>query len=408
MTDAAALDRADPLAAKRDEFFIPEGVIYLDGNSLGCLPKAVGARLADVVSREWGESLIRGWNDAGWIDMPAQLGDRLAKLIGAAPGTVIAADSTSINLVKVLSAGLQMREGRKVILSDTGNFPADLYMAQGLIRALGKGHELKLVAPEDVDAAIDDTVAVMMLTEVDYRSGRRHDMAALTAKAHKAGAIAQWDLAHSAGALPVDLAGANADFAIGCTYKYLNGGPGAPAFLYVRPDHLPHVEPFLSGWMGHEAPFAFDLEYRPAPGTERMTVGTPPILGLSALDAALDVWDGVSMEDVRAKSMALGDLFIEEVEARCSAYDLTLASPRDAISRGSQVSFQCENGYAVMQALIHKGIIGDFRAPDTMRFGFTPLYLRYQDIVDAAAALEAILKTELWREPRFQTRSKVT
>jgi len=408
MPTAAELDQNDPLAAKRDEFHVPDGVIYLDGNSLGCLPKAAVTRMQEVVAGEWGESLIRGWNEHHWIDMPARLGDRIAQLIGAAPGTVVAADSTSINLVKVLSAGLAMRPDRKVVLSDTGNFPADLYMAQGMIRTLNQGHELKLVAPEDVEAAIDETVAVMMLTEVDYRTGRRHNMKALTDKAHAAGAIAQWDLCHSAGAMPVDLAGANADFAIGCTYKYLNGGPGAPAYLYVRPDHLANVEPFLSGWMGHEAPFDFDLDYRPAPGTERMTVGTPPVLGLTALDAALDAWDGVRMNDVRQKSMALGDLFIKEVEDRCSEYGLLLGSPRDAETRGSQVSFHCENGYAVMRALIEEGVIGDFRRPDIMRFGFTPLYLRYQDIVDAVAILECILNEELWREPRFQVRAKVT
>lgn len=408
MTDAAALDREDPLASKRDAFLIPEGVIYLDGNSLGCLPKAVPARMAEVVSAEWGAQLIRGWNDANWIDLPTRIGNRIGKLIGAGEGTVVAADTTSINLVKALSAGLSLRPDRKVILSDTGNFPADLYMAQGLIRTLDKGHELKLVAPEDVEGAIDETVAVMMLTEADYRTGRRHDMAALTAKAHAAGAIAQWDLCHSAGAFPVDLTGAKADFAIGCTYKYLNGGPGAPAFIYVRPDHLPHVEPMLSGWMGHEAPFAFDLDYRPAPGTERMTVGTPPVLALSALDAALDVWDGIDMNEVRAKSVALTELFIAEVERRCAGFGLRLASPRDAAMRGSQVSFHCKDGYAVMQALIAEGVIGDFRAPNIMRFGFTPLCLRYADVVEAAETLERILRNETWHAPEFQKRGKVT
>ncbi len=405
---AADLDKSDPLAPKREAFHIPDGVIYLDGNSLGCLPKAAVARMNEVVANEWGESLIRGWNDHAWIDMPARLGNRIAKLIGAAPGTVVAADSTSVNLAKALTAALEMRENPNVILSDTGNFPADLYMAQGLIRGLGRGHKLRLVAPEEVEAAIDETVAVLMLTEVDYRTGRRHNMARLTEKAHEAGAVALWDLAHSAGALPVDVGGAGADFAIGCTYKYLNAGPGAPAFIYVRPNHLGHVEPFLSGWMGHEAPFDFDPRYRPAPGPERMTVGTPPILGLSALDAALDVWEGVDMGEVRAKSMALGDLFIQEVEERCGGYGLKLGSPRDAEARGSQVSFHAENGYPIMQALIGEGVIGDFRAPDLMRFGFAPLYLRYQDVVDAVAILECILRTELWREPRFQVRAKVT
>jgi len=408
MSTAAEQDATDPLAHKRAEFEVPKGVIYLDGNSLGCLPRAVTDRMQHVVTHEWAQSLIRGWNDHSWIDMPSRVGARIGKLIGAPAGSVVAADSTSINLVKALSAGLQMRPGRKVILSDTGNFPADLYMAQGLLRGLGQGHELRLAEPEEVEAALDDTVAVMMLTEVDYRTGRIHDMKALTEKAHSVGAIAQWDLCHSAGAMEVDLTAANADFAIGCSYKYLNGGPGAPAFIYVKPEHLAHIEPFLSGWMGHEAPFNFDLDYRPAEGTERMTVGTPPILGLTALDAALDAWDGVSMEDVRAKSMTMGSLFIEEVEARCSEYGLKLASPRDAEARGSQVSFHCPDGYAVMQAIISKGVIGDFRSPDIIRFGFTPLYLSYRDVESAAVTLEDVLKTELWREPQFQTRSKVT
>ncbi len=403
-----SLDQSDPLAPLRAAFHIPEGVIYLDGNSLGCLPHAVIARLQTVVADEWGTSLIRGWNDHSWIDLPARVGDKIAKLIGAPAASVVAADSTSVNLTKALSAGLQMRPDRRVILSDRGNFPADLYIAQGLARAFGADYELRLVEPEDVEAALDDSIAVMMITHVDYRSGRMHDMARLTARAHEVGAIALWDLAHSAGALPVDVTAAHIDLAVGCGYKYLNGGPGAPAFVYVRPDHLPSIAPFLSGWMGHAAPFDFDLAYRPAEGIERMTVGTPPILGLSALDAALDVWEGVDMAAVRAKSMALGDLFIREVEARCAAYGLNLASPRDAQARGSQVSFHCPNGYAVMRALISEGVIGDFRQPDVIRFGFTPLYLRYGDVGQAAQTLERVLRDGLWRDPSFQTRAKVT
>ncbi len=392
----------------RDLFDLPEGVIYLDGNSLGPLPRAVNSRMAEAIACEWGEMLIRGWNDAGWIDLPTQIGNRIARLIGAEPGTVMVCDSTSVNLFKVLSAGLSLRPNRRVILSDSGNFPTDLYVAQGLLEGLGKGHELRVVAPEKVASAIDSSVGVVMLTEVDYRTGRRHDMGPLTKAAHAAGALALWDLAHSAGAVPVDLTSAGADFAVGCGYKYLNGGPGAPAFLYVRTEHADSVQPLLSGWMGHEAPFAFDLDYRPANGADRMRVGTPPVLSMIALDTALDVWDGVDMAGVRAKSIALGDLFITEVERLCSGYPLRLASPRDGTARGSQVSFHCENGYAVMQALIAAGVIGDFRAPDLIRFGFAPLYNTENEVRAAAERLSQILSEQLWDRPEFQTVAKVT
>lgn len=402
----ARLDREDPLAHKREAFDIPEGVIYLDGNSLGALPRGVASRLADVVSRQWGQSLIRGWNEHDWIDLPARVGDKIARLIGAERGSVVAADSTSINLFKVLAAALKMRPGRKVILSDSGNFPTDLYMAQGLAALLASGHELKVVPPEDVAAAIDETVAVTMITEVDYKTGRRHDMRALTKRAHEAGALAIWDLAHSAGAFPVDLAGAEADFAVGCGYKYLNGGPGAPAFLYVAPRHRDAVEPPLTGWMGHAAPFAFDLDYRPAEGVNRMRVGTPPVISLSALDAALGVFADVDMRALRDKSVSLCELFIAEVEARCP--DLALASPREAALRGSQVSFRCDFGYPLMQALIARGVIGDFRAPDIVRFGFAPLYLSYRDVFRAAEVLEEIILTRAWDREKFKKKAKVT
>ena len=305
-----------------------------------------------AVDVEWGQSLIRGWNAHGWFDMPRTLGDRIGKLIGAPPGTVIAADSTSINLAKVLTAALELRPERRVVLSDTGNFPSDLYVAQGVIRALGGRNELRIAAPEAVESAIDDDLAVLMLTEVDYRTGRRHDMKRLIARAHEAGALAIWDLCHSAGAFPVDLSDGNADFAVGCGYKYLNGGPGAPAFVYVRPELQEKVMPSLAGWMGHASPFAFDLDYRPAKGIDRLRAGTPGVLSMIALDSALDVWEGVDMRMVRDKSVRLAELFISEVEARCSSHGLSLASPRPAEMRGSQVSFHCEEGYAVMQALI--------------------------------------------------------
>ena len=388
------------------QFHLPEGVIYLDGNSLGPLPLAAGERTSRLLCDEWGEMLIRGWNDAGWMEQPGRLGDRIGRLIGAPSGTVVMGDTLSIKVYQAVAAALEMRPDRRVILSDHGNFPSDLYMVDGLIRSLGRGHEIRLSAPEDVAGALDDNVAVMMLTEVDYRSGRRHDMVRLTAAAHAAGALTVWDLAHSVGALPIDVAGAGADFAVGCTYKYLNAGPGAPAFIYVAPEHIDRVRPALSGWLGHEAPFAFDLDYRSGPGIERMRVGTPPIIAFAALDAALDIWDEVSIEDVRTRSMELSDLFISEVERRCPA--LELVSPRTAEERGSQVSLRFEHAYPVMQALIDRGVIGDFRAPDVMRFGIAPLYVDAADMIRAAQILEEILARRLWDRSRYRERRTVT
>lgn len=405
---AEALDLADPLRAKRQLFVLPEKTIYLDGNSLGPLPRHVAARLAGAVAEEWGQSLIRGWNTHGWFDLPRTLGDRIGTLIGAAPGTVLVADSTSINLVKVLTAALRMRPGRRVILSDSGNFPSDLYVAQGVVKALGGDWDLRIVKPEEVEAAIGDDLAVLMLTEVDYRTGRRHDMKKLIARAQAKGGLAIWDLCHSAGAFPVDLAGANADFAVGCGYKYLNGGPGAPAFVYVRPDLQDKVVPSLSGWMGHEAPFAFDLDYRPAEGIDRLRAGTPGVLSMIALDSALDVWDGVDLAVLRDKSVRLAELFIAEVEGRCGKFGLRLAGPREADNRGSQVSFHCDDGYAVMQALIAQGVIGDFRAPDLIRFGLTPLYVGFTDVWEAARILERVMAERLWDRPEFKKRAAVT
>ena len=393
-------------ASTRALFHIPEGVIYLDGNSLGPLPLAARARVADMIEKEWGEHLIRGWNVAGWMHQPRRIGDRIGRLIGAAEGTVVMGDTLSIKVYQGLASALDLNPARRVVLSDSGNFPSDLYMAQGLLQSFGRGLELKVVEPEAVEAAIDDSVAVLMLTEVDYRTGRLHDMKALTKKAHAHGALTVWDLAHSAGALPVDLAGADADFAVGCTYKYLNGGPGAPAFIYVAPRHAETARPALSGWMGHAAPFAFDLDYRAGQGIERMRVGTPPVIALAALDAALDAWDGVSMEDVRAASIALCDLFIAEVEARCP--ELVLATTRDGFARGSQVSFRHPEGYAIMQALIARGVIGDFRAPDNIRFGLTPLYIGEAEVRGAVEILADIMANRLWDRPEYRRRAAVT
>lgn len=391
---------------RKELFDLPEGVIYLDGNSLGVLPKAVNARVAQTIQAEWGHELIRAWNTADWMGLPTKVANRIAALIGAPDGSVATGDTLSIKVFQAVAAGLDMRPDRKVILSDNGNFPTDLYMAQGLIDTKGQGHELRLADPEDVIEAITEEVAVVMLTEVDFRSGRKHDMVEVTKRAHEKGAVMIWDLAHSAGALELDLAGCNAEFAVGCSYKYLNGGPGAPAFIYVRPDLAERIQPALAGWLGHDAPFAMELGYRPAMATERMRVGTPPILQLAALDAALDAWDGVEMSDLRAASVHLCETFIKEVEARCP--ELELATPRDAAVRGSQVSFGFEHGYAAVQALIDRGVIGDFRAPNIMRFGFTPLYIDEADVIRAAEIIEDVIKNELWRDPKYQVRSRVT
>lgn len=393
-------------AATKRLFHLPEGVIYLDGNSLGPLPVAAVARVARTITAEWGEMLITGWNKAGWMDQPSRIGDRIAALIGAEAGSVVMGDTLSIKVYQALASALQMRPDRRVILSDTGNFPSDLYMAEGLCRTLGPGYTLKTVAPEEVAAVIDETVAVTLITEVDYRTGRKHDMAALTAAAHAAGALTIWDLAHSAGALPVHLAAAGADFAVGCTYKYLNSGPGGPAFIYVAPRHADIALPALSGWLGHAAPFAFDLAYQPGKGIERMRVGTPPVLQLAALEAALDIWDLTSMDDIRAASLALSDRFIAGVEAACPT--LTLATPRDPSMRGSQVSFRHKEGYAIMQALIARGVIGDFRSPDILRFGLTPLYIGESEIDRAVAILADVMANDLWDRPEYKTRARVT
>ncbi len=392
--------------ATRALFHLPEGMIYLDGNSLGPLPRTAAARVAAAVTDEWGEMLVTGWNKAGWMEQPARVGDRIARLIGAAPGTVVMGDTLSVKVYQALASALEMNPARRVILSDTGNFPSDLYMAEGLCRTLGPDYTLRTVAPEEVAQAIDDSVAVTLLTEVDYRTGRLHDMAALTARAHAAGALTIWDLAHSAGAIPVDLTGSQADFAVGCTYKYLNSGPGGPAFIYVAPRHAEVARPALSGWLGHEAPFAFDLAYRPGRGIERMRVGTPPVLQLAALEASLDIWDRVEMAEVRARSIALTEAFIAGVEAVCPT--LSLASPRDPAERGSQVSFRHPEGYAIMQALIARRVIGDFRAPDILRFGFTPLFTSFADVEGAVRILAEVMAGDLWDRPEFKTRARVT
>ena len=393
-------------AATKAMFYLPEGMIYLDGNSLGPLPKTTAARVERSITAEWGEKVITGWNRAGWMAQPTELGDRIGRLIGAEPGHVVLGDTLSIKVYQALAAAIDLVPERKVILTDSGNFPSDIYMAEGLIKSLGRGHELRVVAPEDVENHINDELAVLMLTQVDYRTGRLHDMAHLTAKAHEFNAITCWDLAHTAGAMAVDLQTCNVDFAIGCTYKYLNAGPGAPAFIYVAPKHIDQCQPALSGWLGHAAPFAFDLDYRPGTGIERMRVGTPSVLQMAALDASLDIWDQIDMDDLRAASIALTEQFIAGIEAHCPM--LTLASPRAPHQRGSQVSFASEHGYAAMQACIARNVIGDFRAPNIMRFGFCPLFLDASDVDAAIAVISDVMTNRLWDDPTYKQVARVT
>lgn len=401
--------KAPPEAETRlhkEQFYLPDGVIYLDGNSLGPLPKRAVSSIQNTVKNEWGEMLIRGWNDAGWMSQPNRLGDRIGALIGCPKDTLVLGDTLSVKVYQALSAALAMQPDRKVILSDNGNFPSDLYIAQGLINSLQKGHSIKLVDPEEISTHLNEDIAVLMLTHVDYQTGRMHDLEALTKAAHEVGAVVIWDLAHSAGAVPVDMLASGAEFAVGCTYKYLNGGPGAPAFIYARRDIIDEIAPALAGWLGHASPFEFEPDYKPAPGIGRMRVGTPPILQLAALEASLDIWDAISMQDVRERSIELCELFIEEVEKRCPQFKLI--SPRDAKRRGSQVSFAFEHGYAVMRALVAQGVIGDFRAPDVMRFGFAPLYIDRDDVMQAVAIIEKTMTDEIWKAPEYQIRVAVT
>jgi len=405
LDEATKLDAADPLASARARFELPDGVIYLDGNSLGALPAAAAEALATTAERQWGEDLIASWNKHGWIDWPTRIAAKLAPIVGAKPSELLIADSTSVCLFKLLAAALRARPGKRTVLTQRRNFPTDLYVAQGLAEMLGL--TLKAVPAEDVLAAIDGDTAVVTLTHVDYRSAAIHDMRAINDAAHAAGALTVWDLSHSAGAIELDLTGARSDLAVGCGYKYLNGGPGAPAFLYVAQALQGELRSPLQGWMGHAQPFAFDDDYRAAPGIRSFLTGTPSILALAALDAGLDTFDGIALRDLEAKSRALSQLFVDEVEARCGR-EVTLASPRDPAKRASHVVFAHEQGYAVMQALIDRGVIGDFRAPDLMRFGFTPLYTRFEAVVRAAEILGDILTARAWDDPRFLERKKVT
>ena len=406
-------DRQDALAHLRQQFSLPHGVIYLDGNSLGVLPKTAAARSQHVLEQEWGVGLIRSWNTAHWFELPSRLGDKLGRLLGAAAGEVVVTDTTSLNLFKALAAALRIQQAqsprRRVIVSERDNFPTDLYMMQGMIDFLQQGYELRLIDDQlSLEQALTDDVAVLSLSHVNYRTGAMYDMAEVSALAHARGALTLWDLAHAAGAVPVDLNAANADFAVGCTYKYLNGGPGSPAFIWVSARHQDRFWQPLSGWWGHSRPFDMAIEYQPAHGIRRFLCGTQPILSMSLVECGLDVALQVDMQALRQKSLALTDLFIELVEQRCGRHPLTLITPREHAHRGSHVSFRHPQGYAVMQALIARGVIGDYREPEVLRFGITPLYLGFADIWDAVEVLRDILDSGSWNQPAFMERAAVT
>lgn len=402
------LDIADELSERRDLFELPAGMVYLDGNSLGALPRAVAERLEHVVRGQWGHDLITSWNRHDWINLPQRVGDRIASLVGAGPGQIVCADTISTNLFKLLSAALGLQEGRRVILSQEGNFPTDMYMAEGLQALLGPEHcEFRAVPASDLSEALGKDVAVLMLTQVNFRDGSLHDMAAITREAHRHGVLVLWDLAHSAGVVPVELDRWKVDMAVGCGYKFLNGGPGAPAFLYLAQRHHEHARQPLCGWMGHRRPFDFEAAYHPAPGVQRFLAGTPGILGMAALDAALDVFDGVSIQQLRHKSSALTQCFIEAVD-RSALPALELLTPRHAERRGSQVSLAHPDGFAISQALIAHNVIVDFRAPNIIRFGFSPFYNRFDDVRIAVETLADIMNRERYKDPRFLRMQKVT
>ena len=403
-----ALDRADPLRAFRDRFVIPDGLVYLDGNSLGMMPRVAAARAARTVEVEWAQGLISSWNDHGWIDLPLRAGARLAPLVGAAADEVVVCDSTSINLFKALASALALRPGRRTIVTNAGNFPTDVYIAEGLCRLLGGGATLRRVEPRDLASALDDSVAAVAYSHVDYKSARLEDMAGLTATIQAAGALAIWDLSHSAGALPVDLDGANADFAVGCGYKYLNGGPGAPAFVFAARRHHAAMQQPLSGWLGHAAPFAFEDSYRPAPGMARMICGTPPVISMAVLEEAIGIVAEAGIDRLRDKSMRMTTLLADLVAQEVGDAGLVLSSPVDAARRGSHLVFAHDEVYAIVQALKARGVVGDFRAPNLVRLGIAPLYLSYLELWDAVQRLKVVMQNGEWRDPRFRVRAAVT
>lgn len=403
-----SLDVDDPLAAFRDEFVLPENTVYLNGNSLGAMPKRALEIATQTITHEWGQDLVKSWNTAEWFHLPQRLGNKLATIIGAAEGEVVVTDSTGINVFKTMSAALTLRPERSVIVMEGSNFPTDNYTVQGLIKLLGNRHTIRFAEKDQLGIAIDEDVAVVCLTDVHYKTGHILDLQKITQQAQARGAVTVWDLCHSAGAMPVDLNGCNADFAVGCTYKYLNGGPGSPGFIFAATRHHGKALQPLTGWWGHASPFAFERDYRPAPGIAQMLSGTQAITSLAMVEAGLDITARASMGAIRDKSKKMGDIFIQLVEVRCGNYGFALASPRDAEQRGSQVALEHEQGYPIARALIDSKVVGDFRAPNILRFGFAPLYLRYVDVWHTVQTLQTIMQTEKWREEQYNTRMAVT
>ena len=390
----------------RDLFYIPDGTIYLNGNSLGPLPKTTEKVMKEFLKNEWGKELVKGWNTKGWFSQPALIGNQIANLIGAPKNSVIVGDTLSSQVFQALTCAIRLNQNRKIILTDSGNFPADIYIAEGLLKFFGNEYELKIVDPEEIEHSINEDIAVLMLTEVDYRTGRLHNMSELTEKAHDCGVITLWDLAHTAGAIPINLKETKADFAVGCTYKYLNGGPGSPAFIYISPSHIKKVEPALLGWHGHESPFEFNLHYKASELIEKMRVGTPSIIAFASLSNALDIWKKVNLNDLRVQSIKLSEIFIKELDERCP--QIKLISPRNSNLRGSQVSYEFDFGYECMQSLIEHKLIGDFRAPNIMRFGFAPLFNNEDDIYKAIDIIGKVLSKSLWKKFKNKRRSVVT
>ena len=409
LNEVKQLDKNDPLASKRAEFALPPNTLYLDGNSLGALPKSSAKRIKEVVSQQWGNDLISSWNKHHWIDLPIQTGEKIAPLIGAKSGQVIVCDSISVNLFKLLTAALNIQTGRNVVVSEQGNFPTDLYIVQGIEALLGRQRcSLNMVSTVDIESALTDDVAVLMLTHVNFKSGRIHDMKRLTKLAHDKGILVLWDLAHSAGALPVSLDECEADFAVGCGYKYLNGGPGAPAFLYVAHRHLDSIQQPLSGWMGHANPFQFTETYQPAAGIKQFLTGTPSVIAMASLDAALDIFENINMQQIREKSVGLTQCFLALKDQYSELKAMKLISPEDVNIRGSQLSFSHDAAYPICQALIDNGVVPDFRAPNIIRFGFTPLYLAYEDIFNAIEVLNKVITEKLYLNEKYQQRAAVT
>lgn len=409
LSTAQKLDAQDSLTGMRQRFCLPQGTIYLDGNSLGPLPVTARERAIEVVNQQWGEDLITSWNKHAWIDLPEKCGEQIAPIIGAASGQVICCDSISVNLFKVLSGALQMQQGRTKILTTEDNFPTDIYTVEGLKRQLGDAQcELVLTDESQIAQQLDESIAIVLLTQVNYKTGRLLDMQRITQSAHAKGILVVWDLAHSAGALPIKLDQCQVDFAVGCTYKYLNGGPGAPAFIYVAQRHQRTFKQPLNGWMGHASPFSFNKGYVPAAGVKQNLSGTPSVLAMSVLDAALAVWAEVNLLNVRQKSMAMGDFFLECLKACELDSDFVCVSPVTALERGSQLAFQHEHAYAICQAWIDAGVIADFRAPDLLRVGFTPLYVSFEALWKAVITLQHIMAEQTYLQPKYQQKQIVT